>query len=792
MAIAFVSAGAVTRGDVYSTGSPATVATPPGFAATNLLILTVVTDDISGVSTPAGWQRLLLLKDTPNGNLATQTPPYAPPRMAFFWKIASGSEGATVSISFSTATWPTGSPYYIAAMLAYSGTDLSNPLEAGTQNWNTGNSTTLTHGAVTTVNANDWLLTFRYSSAAGALSFTNSVGTDAERIDTTDGFSELGMALYDSNGPLAAGVQTTRVTTSNIAPAAGSIGVCIAFKAPTVATTAQAQDAGGVGTAYNVSAVMVPGPWDTCSAMPVYSFYVDWNGDGDFADAGENITKDILTGGISISYGRDQIRQLSPPKTGTASLMLDNSRRTYSPENTASPLFGNLDPARNMMGQVIFGADTIALGRMRIDDYNVTADMNDRSLSLTFLDGMKSLDGKKLYTQVLSGQRTGYLINYILDQAGWTGPRDLDPGVTVVPWWWLDGTDSLTAVLDLLKSEGPPSVAYVALDGTFVFRDRHHRILRQESLFPQAVFNQNDLDPCTPPAVTGLSFTAPFTYAHGWRNIINSVSFTVPVRTDVAVYSQVWSSGSAFTLGIGQSVTITAAASDPFLDAQIPAAGIDYTTSGVGTLQISLSRTSGQSTDITILAVGGSVTVNDLQLQARTIPVASTQTVSRMDTTSINDHGEQSYPDPAPWAGVEDAYAIAGSILLHYAQRRPTVQLRVAARNPEHLHQILTRKVGDRVHITYGEMRLDDDFFIETITHSIDRMNDETGLPPVHSAVFGCEKNLGASNPNPFRFDVRGAGFDQGIFDPLAGDNPASVFVFDDPRGTFDFGIFGT
>jgi hypothetical protein len=130
-------------------------------------------------------------------------------------------------------------------------------------------------------------------------------------------------------------------------------------------------------------------------------------------------------------------------------------------------------------------------------------------------------------------------------------------------------------------------------------------------------------------------------------------------------------------------------------------------------------------------------------------------------------------------------------VLLRYSQRRPTVDLRVVTSDPVHFVQVITRTVGDRIHIINGEMGIDDDFFIERVTHTIQRTNSP-GQPPVHGAIFGCEK-AATQSTNPFRFDVRGAGFDQGIFDPIAADDATSVFIFDHPtQGVFDVGLYGT
>jgi azurin len=227
------------------------------------------------------------------------------------------------------------------------------------------------------------------------------------------------------------------------------------------------------------------------------------------------------------------------------------------------------------------------------------------------------------------------------------------------------------------------------------------------------------------------------------------------------------------------------------MDAVVPVQGTDYTTSGNGVLTVSMDRTSGQAVRLTLLATSGSVSVLSLQLRAKTISVQRTVKVQRDDPQSIALHGEKDYPDQAPWANANDADAIAGMILLHYARRRPIVQLRIVSADPSHWVQAITRTVSDRIHIRYDEMGIDDDFFVEKITHTLRRYN-QPGLPPVHEVVLGCERDL-QGVVNPFTFDKRGAGFDQGVFDYIQTDKTSSVFIFDHPtQGQFDVGLYGT
>jgi hypothetical protein len=362
-----------------------------------------------------------------------------------------------------------------------------------------------------------------------------------------------------------------------------------------------------------------------------------------------------------------------------------------------------------------------------------------------------------------------------------------------VKYWWVDGTDALTAIQDLVKSEGPPSVAYVAPDGTFTFRDRHHRLLRQESRTSQAFFHAGALGECTEEGVPqgALSLARPFTYAHGWKDIVNSVTFDVPDRAPTADLQQVWQDTTTYTLSLGQSLDLTVSSSDPFVNAVAPVAGTDITYTGPGVVGVLLSRTSGASAKLTLQAIGGTVTISSVQVRAQLLSVQQTYRISMTDAGSITRHGERTYPNDAPWAGAQDAAAIANMVLLHYATRRPTVQIRVVSSDPAHFAQVLTRTVSDRVRIVNEEMGLDSDFFVERVTHTVQRTGT-TGRPPVHAVVLGCEKDLDAV-ANPFAFDVRGSGFDQGVFDPLTADDASQVFVFDDAvQGRFDSGEFGT
>lgn len=237
-----------------------------------------------------------------------------------------------------------------------------------------------------------------------------------------------------------------------------------------------------------------------CGPDVTYKIFVDWFGTGTVAATGNDVTENVLGGGSwSSSYGRDQARQLSPTSVGTANWTLCNVSRTYSPENPASPLFGFLGPGRETEFHVELDSVDHQLFTGRIDDFNVTVDFSDRNATFTGLDGLGQLRVTDLSTAVFEGLRTGQIVNVILDEAGWDPDlRSIDIGASFTRFWWAEGQNALDALLDVVAAEGPPAIVYVAPDGTFVFRDRHHRLLLPASLVPQATYSAGALGECCP------------------------------------------------------------------------------------------------------------------------------------------------------------------------------------------------------------------------------------------------------------------------------------------------------
>jgi len=517
-------------------------------------------------------------------------------------------------------------------------------------------------------------------------------------------------------------------------------------------------------------------------AAPTYDYRIDWNGDGDFTDTGENVSSRLLANPeVTIQYGRDQGRALSPTAPGEAGFALDNGSRDYSPENGSSPLAGNILPSRPVRIQATHLSTTYTLYRGFTDGYDLDPSPGSRSVSISCQDALARLAGFRVSTPLYYGPRTGQAINYLLDAVGWpAADRDIDPGATLIPYWWGEG-DTGEELTNLVASEGPPALVTVDPDGKFVFRDRHHRLLRTASTTSQATIRDAGADP---------RFSWPLGYDHGWRDVINDALFEVGIRQPESTRSVVWSDEGIVSIADGNTVEITVQASDPFFGALTPVATVDYLSTG--TVTVTLSRDSGTTAVLSLRASGGSATVRNLQLRAYSLPVARTVQIHAEDTTSIGTsaqprYGRRTWPNPAPWAGIHDALAIAQVVLAHRAERLPIVSVRLSGGNDTILTQQLTRDLSDRVTVVDAETGLNDPFYIERIEHSIRGAGER-----IHATVFGCEK-APTVPANVFRFDDTTNDFNNGVFGQQGLDDPANIFVFNGSSGhRFNEGLLAT
>lgn len=494
--------------------------------------------------------------------------------------------------------------------------------------------------------------------------------------------------------------------------------------------------------------------------------------------SGEDVgtARRVLDRGIEIRYGRDTKRassQVSPAETAFA---LNNRSQDYSPDNASSPLYGYLAPSKAVTVRAHLSGHRYTLLNGTLDDYEIVPDPENREVRLSVVDDLGRLNEQKLSTELVPSGLTGELMHAVLDAVGWPEDRrDIDSGATVVRWWWEEGTTAYEALQKLCRADGPPAFITINAAGWFVFRDRHHRLLRDASVTSQATFRDAGAEP---------RFSPPVSYDIGWKDVVNSVEVDVQQREAVpssdAVPPVVWQDEvGIYTLAAGETREIQVKANDPFYNARTPSDdGSVFAEFEVlaGTVTVSLSRTSGQTATI-VLHATTAAQVQGMALRAWPITVARTVQVTVEDAASIAAYGLRSHTDDIPWADVHDVQAIATLIAGQRAERLPTVTITLkpypdTATHTTRLTQMLTRDLSDRVHIVEAETSTDRDFHVEQIEHTI----REAGK--YHETAFGCEATP-SQVANVFTFDSATAGFNDGLFGRAGFDDPDVVFVLD-------------
>lgn len=524
-----------------------------------------------------------------------------------------------------------------------------------------------------------------------------------------------------------------------------------------------------------------------------YQLAADWSRQGLFTGTLQDVTSYVIDE-VVVSWGRNDGRTLEDAAAGKFTFSLDNSSRQFSDDNQSSPIAGDVlpgTPVRYNKTDPTNGATTsLFLGPM--DELDTDPNAEGKDFTASCADGWGLPGDTQLSTAVYQGQRTGDLINIILDAINWPPDRrDIDPGATVVPYWWLEGQDADSAVDDLVHSEGTPAIAYVQA-GVFYFRDRHHRVTEARSLTSQGTYTHT-----IPGGAVGGAHRIlknSFRRNHGLRNIINSATLEVTPRIP-GNRQVVWSSDDPIVLGASEQVVLVIRTEDPFLDLQIPSNQVVYLEDGTwtfdyhlasGSVSFALSRTSGQSAFLTITAgAGGAILDLGIKLRGTPLGKGAARKFTAGNVGSENTFGANDWAGPAPWAHYYDAQVLVDKMVNVYGQARPSISFDIdGAISSATLTEILGQQVSDRITVRNDELGLNADFMVERLTHTVRRHGVR------HILTVAAQVVEPTQAANPFLFDVAGHGFNDGRFAMDGVNNPATMFRFDVAGHGFNDGVF--
>ena len=498
---------------------------------------------------------------------------------------------------------------------------------------------------------------------------------------------------------------------------------------------------------------------------------VDWNRDGTFVGPFDDVTSSVRGGSagqVTVEAGRDLTDVMPQIITSRGSLTLDNRTRRYTRRNTASPLSGLLLPARPVSVTRVVGGvggtggTTQAIYRGRTDDHEGEPDPDRQAVTLGLVDVLQDMRGRKVSTSVgvKTGIRVGDALNFLLNDIGWTAGRDIDPGVSLLPVWWEEGNDVFDSIGRLLSSEGPPAFVAIDASGAFVFRDRHHRILKATSATSQGTWHAGGkVEP-----VLGAGFRA----RDSWSTIVNSVQGSLPVYQILGV-QPVWSDDGPYFAPPSPATNVIIAQADSIF---VNVVGVRFN-SGVGS-PITVSVSAGIGPTVFITLRGGAIgnTASNLQLMAQPVVQTSTASYSSSDGTSQTAYGVRSLPGTdsiGPWCTPGDAQAIADQVVQD--RKNPLTQVTAqfavgrtaggnAAGSIARANAVLARQLSHRVTLDVPrEGLVAEDYFVESITHELAGEDD-------HVVTMTAEQapTASPSGSTIFRFDTAGQGFNQGVF----------------------------
>lgn len=458
----------------------------------------------------------------------------------------------------------------------------------------------------------------------------------------------------------------------------------------------------------------------------VYVLEVDWNNDGDFGDANEDVTADVLS--VQTKRGRDYASQLTGRAVaGRLEAVLKNPDGVYSSFNSASPIYGSILPGRKVRLRTTSpSAATLWTGYLERIVPAGTAGGYPTAL-LEASGPLSRINGRRISPAAQASAASGTIVGAILDAAGWpAGDRTIDTGQTTITRWHEDDADALDALREVEETEF--GYAGESAAGNAVWEDRYHR-LKSPHTTSQATYSDA--------AAAALPYAA-IEQQDPLREIYNEVIASVEFPSAAGSNSVLWTyRGTNPTLTAGASLTLMAEYPNPavgpddgaYVDSWVtPVVGTDITQTGVANGDIAVSVTkNANSMEIVITNNHATDTATLTLVQARGDPVTRREPVriSNTDSTSQTAYGKRTYRLPGPWLpNITEALDFARYVVARYKDAHSALRLTLHAnRSSGLMTEALTRDVSERVTVvatgSKSEMGINGDFFIEAVAHRI-------------------------------------------------------------------------
>lgn len=463
------------------------------------------------------------------------------------------------------------------------------------------------------------------------------------------------------------------------------------------------------------------------SEIATYKLEVDWNDDGDFGDAGEDVTADFVSASVTRGYG-DALARV--PGVASATFLLNNLSRQYSP-----PLHASVTPGRHVRWSMTYGGTTVVLFDGTLEDIQPTfGQFGERKATLVCTDAMALLDlhdgEMALLTNVTADQVIAAAVAAAYTPAATAYQTGINIFPTSSPGWEFArrGTHGLLQVARATDKIEEACASdwgrfFIAKSGAPTYYNRHKMALDSDV---KLALNDTMLD---------MSYAKPMTHLR------NHVAVTCYPRTVGSVYEVLGSLTQQHAPLIEASGTLTLVI--PFRDpanSAIRVGGKELLTPVAGIDLVCSSDPEGQGTDETanvtptvtaysdraevILTNGVArpVYVQTLQIRGLAVRAQDPVTVVAQDATSIAARGKRKLDIHAPLiSDPADAQLLANYLLSYYLTPLNVIENVQILANKDATWMAAVRdlELGDLVEITETQTGLSAfRGFVMSLTHT--------------------------------------------------------------------------
>ena len=476
---------------------------------------------------------------------------------------------------------------------------------------------------------------------------------------------------------------------------------------------------------------------------------VDWNDAGTFTAASGNVT--TRTYEISCRTGRDFASQLfGKTVSGRLSALVNNRSGDYSSFNASSPLYGSLYPGHRILLKTGSG-DNIWLGYIESIVPGPKVDGND-TVRIEAIGPFGYINQKMVQAGLSTTIDTDDAVKEVLDDAGWdgtppSGGTQISTGNIQMKVFWTGTVRAMEALQKIEETEG--GQLWETTNGEIGFANRDYRVVTSRCTTSQATLTDslsgtftyvqvNQEDPMRYiyneiVAVVNPTTVAPLTTL--WRmseNSANSLSPIIPASSTLDIWARFPSKNSSVD-GVGVELWYmperrgTSVYGQWWANSSPNGAGTDMSdlisTVGVdfgNRARMTFTNTSTRDAYLTMCEVVGPP-----------IYLLDPMEVVISDATSQNKFGLRSYPLPGEFYPSREAAVAAATTKLNiFKDPLPLITVTIASnRSSTHLNQVCKRLVADRVTLVAtgsSGLGINEDFFIESISHRIDRHKTHT------------------------------------------------------------------